>query len=399
MSNGMPASTEPRSLERLTVLSRITHQLLAADALATVVQVVAEAAADLCNASGALVQLIDDREQHLVVLASYGEPRSFFSDFPGSQLTEQFYVETVAGQSLRDRRLVAVEDYHAWQTLYALKATALSQGIGAVAAAPMLVDGAPIGVLWVCDVVIRAFSAEDRALIEALAGQAALAIQHSRLRSRGREAAILEERARLARDLHDSVTQTVFSLQLLANAAHAQHQRGAAALGSTIERIRTLAGDALSEMRALLYELRPAALEDEGLARALERLTAAMQVRTDVPISFIARSTGRLSFEAENATFRIVQEALANAVKYAAATTITVTLEEEGGRLRTTVHDDGTGFDPAHQVSAAEPGRGGMGLHNMRERAVTAGLTLKVHSTPGNGCTIIVDGPILQEAD
>jgi signal transduction histidine kinase len=388
-----------RQLERLTTLTQITHRLLAAEELDTVVRIVAESASRLCDAAGAIVQLIDDDRQRLVVLAAHGEPQAFFERFHGSQLTERFYAETAAGQALAQRRPVVIGDYEGWPTTYELKSTALSLGVRAIVAAPMLVDGAPIGVLWVSDVSPRAFSADDIALIEALADQAALAIQHTRLVARSQEAGVLEERARLARDLHDSVTQSVYSLHLMTNAAHVQFERGSTALAATLERMRTIAQDALSEARALLYELRPAALEEEGLAKAIVKLAAAVQVRVDVPITCEIASEARLNSEAEHAVFRIVQEALANAAKYARATAIGVTIAERDGRLTVTVEDDGVGFDPAASVPPSADGRrGGMGLRSMRERAVAAGLALRIESTPGAGCRVTVEAPLADAA-
>jgi signal transduction histidine kinase len=387
--------TSARRLDRLSALGRITHQLLAADELAAVVQIVAESASRLCDASGAMVELIDDDRRHLTVLSSYGEPAAFFVQFHASQLTDDFFAETAAGQALLQRRSVVVEDYATWATRYELKPLAVTLGVRAIIAAPLLVDSAPIGVLWVCDVTSRAFTVDDVAMVEALADQAALAIQHTRLRTRSEEAAVLEERARLARDLHDSATQSVFSTQLMANAAYVQHQRGVPALAGTLARLRTISQDALSELRALLYELRPTALEEEGLASALAKLVTAMQVRTEVPIRYQALSSARPEAGTGHAIFRIVQEALANATKYARASTIDVSMEERNGLLSVTVADDGGGFDPAAPPTPSGDGRrGGMGLRSMRERAVAAGLRLLIDSAPGAGCRVTIEAPL-----
>lgn len=384
-----------RRFERLSALTEITHRLLAADELDAVVRVVVESASRLCDAAGAMLQLIDDEQQHLIVLASHGEPEQFFEQFHSSRLTETFYAETAAGQALASRRAVAVGDYASWSTTWDLKPLALSLGVRALVAAPLLVDGAPIGVLWVSDIEPRVFTHEEITLVEALADQASLAIQHTRLRARGEEAVVLEERARLARELHDSVTQTVFSLQLMANAAYAQHEREAPALGRTLSRLRVIAQDSVSELRALLYELRPTAIAEEGLAKALAKLVSAMQVRVETPIGFECTTESRSTGDAEHATFRIVQESLANAAKYARSTAIGVSMAEQDGRLVVTVFDDGVGFDPAAIVGpSTDGGRGGMGLRSMRERAVAAGLTLRIESAPGDGCRVVVEAPV-----
>jgi len=141
----------------------------------------------------------------------------------------------------------------------------VAAGVRAVIAAPLRLDGTPIGILWVNDTRARGFDDEDARLIQALADQAALAIERARLLRRSQEASALEERARLARDLHDSVTQSVFSLGMLARAAQTQHEKGSGRLSPTRERVGVLAEEAQQEMRALLVQLRPPAL-DEGLA-------------------------------------------------------------------------------------------------------------------------------------
>jgi signal transduction histidine kinase len=277
---------------------------------------------------------------------------------------------------------------------HTMHARALDRRVRACIVAPLLVDGAPIGVLRVHHTTPHAFSPEDVTLVQALADQAALAVEHARLLARSREAAVLEERTRLARDLHDSVTQSVFSASMLANAALTQYDRSPARLGGTLTRIKVITQEALSEMRALLYELHPAALAEEGLPKALEKLAAAVQVRTEVPVTFTGKlqlEQVQLSVEAKTAIFRIVQEALANALKYAQATAIRVTVVEAAAQLTVAVEDDGVGFDPAAPVTPSADGqRGGMGLRTMRERAATAGLSVHLTSAPSAGTRLLL---------
>ena len=232
-------------------------------------------------------------------------------------------------------------------------------------------------------------------LVAAMASQAAVAIENARLYAESRQVAALEERARLARDLHDSVTQSVFGAGMLAHVARTQHERGTAGVGVTLGRIQAVLSEALGELRALLYELQPTALAEEGLARALQKLAGAVQVRTDVPVTCTGELPHRLVPETETAIFRIVQEALANATKYAQATAILISLGEAEGRLAVVVEDDGVGFDPAAPVTPSADGRrGGMGMRSMRERAVAAGLAVRVESAPGQGTRVTVEAPL-----
>jgi signal transduction histidine kinase len=384
-----------RQIDRLTTLTDITRRLLAATDLDDVMGIVVESAIRLCDAAGAMVELIDEERKHLAALAWHGEPRAFYMWFSASVLTDEFMAETAAGQALAYRQAVAVEDYESWPTGYANKQRALDLGVRAVAVAPLLVDGEPIGVLWVSDVEPRPFSPEDMAVVQALADQAALAIEHARLVQRGRDAAIIEERARLARDLHDSVTQSVFSLGMLARAAKTQHERDSDRLGSTLDRIGVLAQEALVEMRTLLLELQPSTLAEQGLAKALERLVASVRVRSDLTASFSATTRERLPADTELAVYRIVQEAIANAVKHAHATSLTVALHEDGGSLVATITDNGVGFDTAAVTAATEDiARGGLGLRSMRERADAAGLVVHITSALNAGTTVTVRAPL-----
>jgi signal transduction histidine kinase len=196
--------------------------------------------------------------------------------------------------------------------------------------------------------------------------------------------------------MHDSVTQSVFSVGLLARTARTLYEQRSDALGPTLVRIDAIAQDALGELRALLYELRPAGPLDEGLAQALARLVATMQLRTETPIRFSGACAVRLEPETETAIVRIVQEALANAIKHARATELSVTLVQAPGRLMVTVADDGFGFDPASPGAASvDVHRGGMGLYSMRERAADAGLRLHVRSAPGEGTRVTVEAPLV----
>jgi signal transduction histidine kinase len=228
-----------------------------------------------------------------------------------------------------------------------------------------------------------------------VAAQAGLALENLKLLAQIREAAVVEERARLARDLHDSVTQSVFSLGMMARAAQAQYARGLPSVADTLDKIGVLAGEALVEMRALLFELRPTALAEGGLRAALEQLIVSFKARTGTEVRFAAGADARPLHDVEVAIFRIVQEALANAAKHAQATEVTIAMAEADGRLTVTVADNGAGFDPAAPVTASADGRsGGLGLRSMRERAAAAGLALDITSAPGQGTTVTIVAPL-----
>jgi PAS domain S-box-containing protein len=386
-----------RRLERVSALSRITEQLLGMADSDAVLQVVVEAAAHLSGMQVAEICLIEDGGRRLRSAAAHGPL------LPGAARQATGLgdaLEDGAASAIRraliERRAIAVEESEDDASeVSGTHAATIDAGPRACIAAPLLVAGRPIGVLWVGDSTPRRSSPEDIDLVQALADQATLAIEHARLAQRDRETAVLEERARLARDLHDSVTQSIFSLGMLTGAAQAQYERGAPSLGPTLVRVGQVAKEALAEMRALLVTLRPVALDEDGLAGALEKLAASFQTRSGLAITFHARTDGRLGPEVETAIYRIVQETLANIAKHAQASEASVTLAERDGLFIVTVTDNGRGFDPAAPAEVSSDGRrGGMGLRSMRERAAAAGIALEITSAPDAGATITLTASV-----
>jgi signal transduction histidine kinase len=267
-----------------------------------------------------------------------------------------------------------------------------------VLAAPMFARGSSLGTLTTYFRREREPDEEAIAFQVAIADQAAVAIDNARLFVEAQDKAVLEERARLAHDLHDSATQTVFSLGMLGRAAQEQHERGSARLGDTLDRVATLAQEALVEMRALLFELRPDVQLEQGLDVALTRLADTSRSRMGMSVEYMGEPVPRLRDAAETAIFRIAQEALGNAGKHAQASEVGVRLSVEDGHLRVKIRDNGVGFDPAAPVMPSPDGtRGGQGLRSMQERAEAAGLSLRVESAPGAGTTVLVEAPLPRE--
>jgi signal transduction histidine kinase len=259
-------------------------------------------------------------------------------------------------------------------------------------AVPLVVKDRVTGMLSVSHHEPGVFTEQHARLVRAVADQAALAIENARLYQRAASLAALEERNRLARDLHDSVTQSIFSVAMMVRAAQIQYEQNAPALGDTLDRIRLVAIDALAEMRSLIFELRPAPLDDDGLCGALNKLVESVQVRTDARISFSAQADAPLVPDAESAIFRIVQEALGNAVKHAGAKSITVRIVDAGDLVQVRVSDDGVGFDPdAVMAGTSATSNGGVGLRSMHERALAAGLVLRVESQIKAGTCVVIE--------
>lgn len=228
------------------------------------------------------------------------------------------------------------------------------------------------------------FSEEDEQLISVLAAHSAVAIENARLWERSREVSTLEERERLARELHDAMSQTLFSLQLTARtAAHALPDDPHRAT-SLLADVADLARGAVQEFRALLVDLQPPDLEREGLAGALRAHVHLLDRVHDEDVTLTVEGVPNPKPEVERALFRIAQEALGNALRHAKADRIGVGLRVDDDRLVLSVADDGVGFDP----SAARVRSTRLGLASMRHRARSVGGRLRVTSTPGQGTTV-----------
>jgi len=252
----------------------------------------------------------------------------------------------------------------------------------------------------------RCFEEEDVSSIQVIADHLAVAIKNAGLFDESREAAVMRERARLARDLHDSVTQVLSSISMISQSLVGAWRRDAKEGERRTHRLEELARLAFSEMRALLRELRPpehatganaAALGSKeevasyGLRRALHRLLGVMAPEfPGATLDFAAYQTQAL--ESEEALYRMCQEAIANVLRHSGATALTIRAQAlTGGIVRVEVADNGCGFD----VNAAPVDRaqGGLGTRTMRERAEALGGATTVDSTPGQGTRVVIELP------
>jgi len=255
---------------------------------------------------------------------------------------------------------------------------------------PIVAPEGVIGAFYLTDKLgAPSFDAADEEVIELLAAHAAIAIANARLYEQARELSVVAERNRLALDLHDAVSQKLFGLVLTAEAAGTLLERDPAAAREQVAKLQALAQEALDELRALVFELRPPDIERDGLAGALRK-----------HIEVVRRLQGReieLELDGEPASdpardrelFRVVQEALQNAVRHADAAHVVVRLAADGGRLVLEVADDGAGFDPAARDVRARR----LGLTSMEERAARAGGALEIRSAPGAGTTVRLEVP------
>jgi signal transduction histidine kinase len=289
--------------------------------------------------------------------------------------------------SLRRRRRKEMLADPAWRPLHGHLSSFDWEDFVAV---PLVVRGRPLGALNAYYLPGHHPDASDIAFLAAMADQAAIAVENARLFADSKARAELEERHRIARDLHDSITQDLFSLTLHGKAAAlALQQRGFPADDPLVRSVSTaqeLAYEALNGMRTLIFELYPTTLRARGLATTVRQLASSITVREGLHVELDAPpDLPGLEPETEEAAYRFVQEALNNVIKHAKATSVRIFIGRDpadDATLVLEVSDNGYGFDPA----SVEPG--GLGLVSMAERMERLGGMVRVASRPGSGTTV-----------
>ncbi len=249
---------------------------------------------------------------------------------------------------------------------------------------PLSLKEQVIGMLVLTSSKKEAFTPHHSVLALAIANQAAVAIENAWLYERAQALAAVEERQRLARELHDSVSQALYGISLGVHTARMQLDRNPNALAESLDYVLELAEAALIEMRALIFELRPESLEIEGLVTALTKQAAALHARQGIIVQLELGKEPDVSLKMKQDLYRIAQEALHNTVKHARASQVVLRLDQSNDIVTMEVCDDGRGFD----ATVSFPGH--LGLHSMRERVANLGGTFQVKSVEGQGTMIRV---------
>jgi two-component system nitrate/nitrite sensor histidine kinase NarX len=257
----------------------------------------------------------------------------------------------------------------------------------ALLAVPIIVQGEIYGGMLLYYAQPRTLSDEEVELAVAFGEQVALAIENARLRDQVEQAATTAERDRLARELHDAVTQTLFSASLIAEALPRVWEQNPEEGRRGLQELRRLTRGAAAEMRTMLVELRPAALTEKPLGELIRHLTEAMTSRTQVPIDLTIEGNCVLPPDVQLALYRIAQEALNNVAKYSGASQTSVQLHCEPARAELRIRDNGCGFDPADIL----PDR--FGVKIMHERVDAIGAQLQIDSQPRHGTEVVVRWP------
>ncbi len=277
---------------------------------------------------------------------------------------------------------------------------------------PLKINGQVIGVLNLESTKLNAFDPEDVPFLEILADQIAIAIENARLSARAREAAIAEERNRLARNLHDDTIQALIGIGRQLDLLHCDlsdeftdlNQEGCGEevplppkLERRLDRLQDSLDRTIQGLRLLSRELQPQLLRDLGLAAALDALVSDISRTSNIKVQMDWRNPAKgLSTQQELEVYRIAQEALANIIKHASAANIQLRLEMEDEKVLLHIADDGRGFAVPDDLTQLAR-RGGMGVLSMRQRACNVGGFLNIKSEPGQGTLLSLEVPITPE--
>jgi signal transduction histidine kinase len=293
----------------------------------------------------------------------------------------------------RTRPITQVRDggLAGWVAYHRRSAQSTDPGVRSELAVPLLLGDSVIGVIDVVSTAVGGLDEWDRLQLEALAAQAAVVIENVRLRedlAKTRRELQEEERERIAHDLHDGLMQTLLGALYQLDSARLRAECSSGASTEALQRLRALIVDCVDEMDCIVHRRRPLTLDDRGLTAALEHFANDISREGDEIEIEVESPMRPLDPVVETAVYRIVQEALANAVKHSRAERVRVRLDQLPTRLAVTVSDNGVGFR-----NVPDDGRG-VGLLSIQERARGVGARLDVRSAPGRGTTLSLDVPL-----
>ena len=394
IENAMRYQRERARNERMALIARVARlvslQMEPRELVATAAQVIHEQ----LGYPNVVIPLLE--KEHLVYRAHAGAYREMFKDEYRLHMSKG-----IAGAAARTR-LVQICNDVSTDPRYVPPPQPID--VSSELSVPIVLGHEVFGVINIEG--RRPFEDEDVSSIQVIADHLAVAIKNAELFDESREAAVMRERARLARDLHDSVTQVLSSISMISQSLVSAWQRDPKEGERRAHRLEELAQMAFGEMRALLRELRPLVAAAEhpgaalgsreevasyGLRRALQRLLAVLAPETPaVTLDFASYRYQVL--EHEEAIYRICQEAIANALRHSGAANLTIrACVQDDGWVRVEVEDDGRGFD----VTAAPRQRlhGGLGMQTICERAIALGGRTTVDSAPGTGTRVVIELP------
>lgn len=334
------------------------------------------------HSNAGAIHLVDERSNELYLVAQGNIPLDVQEPFRNLSATDGFWYSI-----LESTNPVVIPDIEARDDLPVEIRRLSEMGNRAFIGTPIRTKGKTLGLLSNFVASVMDFTIEDVTVYMTIADQIGRLIERARLSKLAEQSAIMEERQRLARELHDSATQLLYGQVLFAGAGLKVLRHGELDLAEKhLTRIDQAAQQALKEMRLLVYQLRPADYLDEGLVVAIERRLDAVERRSGIQAFVEVDCELLLDETTQIALYRIAEEALNNTLKYAAAGLVTVKISKVDDNIWLEIHDDGQGFD----LAQVQKRGGGMGLINMRQRAASCNASLEIDTAPGKGTSVIV---------
>jgi len=359
---------ESESLRKIT--SALLHKLTTNEVL----KIVCTEAQRLTGATGSSISLLDENG-NLQVTFSIGQPSPSIKTISGKDSIAGIAMD-LGKPIMQNETKNLIHVYHE------------NQDVESLLVIPLRVNEASIGIL---DIVNKAggFSKNDIRLMGLFADQSAIAIENARLQQQAEQLAVIEERQRLARELHDSVTQALYSVNLYTDATRmALDANKIDVAKKNLDELRNMAREAILDMRLLVFELHPPILEQMGLVSALKARVEAVEVRSGVEADVLVENERRLPQDIERELYKIAQEAITNTVKHANAKKIRLKLIYAVDQFYMEIWDNGIGFSATDSDT-----RGGFGLRSITERVNQLNGDVAIKSKLGKGTTIKIDIP------
>lgn len=323
---------------------------------------------------------LDADEQTLISIAHQGYSNEFLRSTAGLPLS----VSIVGFAAEQAKPIVRRLALYPKDTLRELLE---AEGVQLTVCVPLIAQSRTVGAINLSSRSLKTVTPEESSLLASIGHQIGVAVDNAQLYEQAQQLAVMKERNRLARDLHDSVTQALYGVTLYSEAAARQLLSGETDMvADHLFEIRTTAQESLREMRLLIFELRLPALRSEGLAAALQARLESVESRVGLDTMFRVEGDSKLTPDVEEGLYRIAQEALNNTLKHAHASSVSVVLHHNDRLVSMHIEDDGVGFDPAEARVQS-----GFGLKGMEERVARLGGKLVVQSSPGEGTRIEVE--------
>ena len=375
--------------ERVTALyhvaANVTLDLPTEDTL----NALAQSAVSAAMAVACGVVLVDEKADAPHLFGSYGLPEGYTA---GLQAAYRAGARSPSLEAFRMRQPVLVRDVRRLllaDPLYAPVHRFLHQVPWDITYnLPLVSRGRTLGTIFFCHLPEQEPGEDEKVFLKAVADQAAVAVENAHLFAETRGKVVLEERQRLARELHDSVSQALYGIALGAKSAREWLDDDPAEVAEPLDYVLSLAEAGITEMRALIFELRPESLESEGVVAALEKQAATLEARHKIEVVVDLCDEPDAPLATKEALYRIAQEALHNIVKHARASNVQIKMASDFELVSLEISDDGIGFDAKGEFL------GHLGLHSMRERASRLGGVLKVETAPDKGTRICTRIPI-----